>query len=142
MSTTGHFCARCRLIRPPKQGGLIHPSCSPLRRATIGYIPAMPERWRPSFWRSAIASTSTSRPKAALLAQPITRRLLSTSRWVSLFFAKPSRPKWRRDQGHALRVRQPLIEIGDDVVLILDADRESDDVRACASLHLLRVALL
>ena len=39
-------------------------------------------------------------------------------------------------------VRQRLFEIGDDVVLVLDADREAHHVGAGAGLHLLRVGQL
>ena len=39
-------------------------------------------------------------------------------------------------------IRQRLVEVGDDVVLVLDADREPDDVRAGAGLDLLRVGKL
>src|SRR5262249_44830394 len=40
------------------------------------------------------------------------------------------------------RRRQPLLEIGDDVLLVLEADREADDVGSGASLDFLRVGEL
>src|SRR5215471_11711484 len=41
-----------------------------------------------------------------------------------------------------LRRRQALLQIGDDVVLVLEADREAHHVGAGAGLHLLRVGEL
>jgi hypothetical protein len=41
-----------------------------------------------------------------------------------------------------LRRRQSLLQVGDDVVLVLEADGEAPDVGAGAGLHLLHVGEL